>query len=152
SVKTADLAAANFLTLKSRVTPGQQLIIPRAPTTLLAARTDTIVTAAVDNDAKPAAAKAVAAENKPAVAEKKSAVEKPDAKPAVKVTPASARLEPQKVTYRVKRGDTLTSIAKLYNTTIADLKSWNKHVIVGNRIQVGDRLTILTTRPRASTN
>ena len=37
-VRQADLAEANSLTLRSRVQPGQQLIIPRAPTTLLAAR------------------------------------------------------------------------------------------------------------------
>ena len=35
-----DLADANYLSMKARVTPGQQLIIPRAPTTLLAARAD----------------------------------------------------------------------------------------------------------------
>ena len=37
-VRQADLAEANSLTLRSRVQAGQQLIIPRAPTTLLAAR------------------------------------------------------------------------------------------------------------------
>src|SRR6185436_6247527 len=39
-VKQADLAEANYLSLRARVTPGQQLIIPRAPTTLLAAKID----------------------------------------------------------------------------------------------------------------
>ena len=39
-VSRADLADANYLSAKSRVTPGQQLIVPRAPTLLLAARTD----------------------------------------------------------------------------------------------------------------
>src|SRR5436853_6359015 len=39
-VNRADLADANYLSVKSRVTPGQQLIVPRAPTLLLAARTD----------------------------------------------------------------------------------------------------------------
>ena len=36
----ADLAEANYLSIRSQVRPGQQLIIPRAPTPLLAARAD----------------------------------------------------------------------------------------------------------------
>ncbi len=39
-VSRGDLAEANYLTLKSRVTPGQQLVIPRPPTLLLATRTE----------------------------------------------------------------------------------------------------------------
>src|SRR5205814_6071420 len=39
-VKQSDLAEANFISTKSRVAAGQQLIIPREPTTLLAARPD----------------------------------------------------------------------------------------------------------------
>jgi LysM repeat protein len=45
----------------------------------------------------------------------------------------------------VKRGDTLSSIARSYNTTIASLKAWNL-TIRGNRINVGDRLTIFANR------
>jgi len=40
NVSRADLAEANYLSVKARVTTGQQLIVPRAPTLLLAARTD----------------------------------------------------------------------------------------------------------------
>lgn len=47
--------------------------------------------------------------------------------------------------YRVKRGDTLLSIARLYNTTVDALKTWNSR-ITGTRINVGDRLTIFATR------
>src|SRR5687768_2638370 len=39
-VSRTDLAEANYLTAKARLAAGQQLIIPLAPTTLLAARTD----------------------------------------------------------------------------------------------------------------
>src|ERR1044072_9724300 len=39
-VNRADLAEANYMSVKSRVTPGQQLIVPRAPILPLAARTD----------------------------------------------------------------------------------------------------------------
>jgi len=46
----------------------------------------------------------------------------------------------------VKRGDTLFSIARLYNTTVDALKSWNTRTIRGNRIKIGDRLTIFASR------
>ena len=45
----------------------------------------------------------------------------------------------------MKRGDTLSSIARLYNTTVESLKSWNR-TIRGNQINIGDRLTIFATR------
>jgi membrane-bound lytic murein transglycosylase D len=121
-VKQADLAEANFITVKSRVTPGQQLIVPREPTTLLAARADVPAPEpqmAVGRPAVPAKASLAASTNTP--------------------------LEPQKVLYRVKSGDTLSSIARVYNTTVASLKTWNARII-GTQIHVGDRLTILTTR------
>lgn len=124
SVKQADLAEANSLLLRSRVRPGQQLIIPRAPTTLLSARLES-----------PAPEPEIVADTKPEVVVRKAAFE-PDAE----------KSEPQRVVHRVKRGDTLSSIARLYNTTIAALKSWNTRTIRGNRINVGDRLTIFSTR------
>ncbi len=42
-VSRSDLAEANYLSTKSKLRTGQQLIIPRAPT-LLAARTETVST------------------------------------------------------------------------------------------------------------
>jgi membrane-bound lytic murein transglycosylase D len=45
------------------------------------------------------------------------------------------------VTHRVKRGETLFSIAKLYRTTVDSLKQLNR--IKGTGIQAGQRLTIL---------
>jgi membrane-bound lytic murein transglycosylase D len=126
-VKQADLADANYLPMRARVTPGQQLIIPRAPTTLLAARADSpapepLMT--VPRPVVPAKASLALATN--------------------------GRLEPQKLVYRVKQGDTLFAIARLYNTTVDSLKSWNATTIKGNRINIGDRLTILASR--TSTN
>jgi LysM repeat protein len=47
-----------------------------------------------------------------------------------------------RVTYQVKRGDTLASIARLFRTTVASLQSWNR--IAGTRIRTGERLTIYT--------
>ena len=128
-VRQADLAEANSLTLRSRVQTGQQLIIPRAPTTLLAARPEN------------PAPETILADSEPAVAPK------PAQKPAAAAPPAD-RSEPQsqRIVHRVKRGDTLSSIAKLYNTSIAALKTWNARIIRGNQIKIGDRLTIFATR------
>ena len=122
SVKQADLAEANALSIRSRVTPGQRLIIPREPTTLLAARTDN------------PAPEAVVAESRPVVAQTAML----DATP-------TGDVEPERLIYRVKRGDTLSSIAKLFNTTVDMLKSWNQ-TIRGNTIKIGDRLTIFASR------
>ena len=43
-------------------------------------------------------------------------------------------------TYRVKRGDTLFSIARLFDTTVDKLRSLNR--LRGSHISVGDRLTV----------
>jgi membrane-bound lytic murein transglycosylase D len=115
-VKQADLAEANSLSLRARVKPGQQLIIPRAPTTLLAAGAEPVPEPVVAD-----APEAVVAEARP------------------------ERLDPQKLVYRVKRGDTLFSIARNHNTTVESLRSWNTR-IRGSRINIGDRLTIFSSR------
>ena len=41
----------------------------------------------------------------------------------------------------MKRGDTLFSIAQLFDTTVAKIKSWNR--LSSNRIAPGARLKIL---------
>jgi membrane-bound lytic murein transglycosylase D len=120
-VRQADLAEANSLSLRARVQPGQQLIIPRAPTTLLAARTEVGEPDAVIADTKPVRSKVVE-------------------------TAADDRLEPQRIIHRVKRGETLSSIARHYNTTIASLQAWNSRIIRGSQIKIGDRLTVFAER------
>ena len=114
-VARVDLAEANHLSVRSRIRAGQDLIIPRAPATLMAARADrpapaTVASRAIGGTA-PVATVARAAETRP-------------------------------VTYRVKRGDTLFSIAKLFDTTVAKLRSLNR--LSSSRISVGDRLTVAT--------
>jgi membrane-bound lytic murein transglycosylase D len=129
-VRAADLAAANYLTTRSRVRPGQRLIVPREPTTLLAAGTERPVPAA---EAQVADAR--------------------DALPAsslVAAAPTSEPSEPTRLIYRVKKGDTLSSIAQLFNTTVSALRSWNAK-IKGSHIGVGDRLVIFATQLPAGT-
>jgi peptidoglycan lytic transglycosylase D len=116
-VSRGDVAEANTLSVKSRLRPGQELIIPRAPATILAARTER------------AAPTAVASRSM--------------AEPAT--TPAVA--QPQKiatVTYQVKKGDTLFGIAQLFDTTVAKIKTWNR--LHSNTIAPGVRLKILTAQ------
>src|SRR5687767_316740 len=118
-VNRTDLAQANYLSTKASLKAGQQLIIPRAPTTLLAARTDN---PAPNAEARPARSTDV--------------VTASNIEP-----PAVESVRPTTVTHRVKRGETLFSIAKLYRTTVDSLKQLNR--IKGTGIQAGQRLTIL---------
>ena len=123
-VSRADLAEANYLSIKARVTPGQQLIVPRAPTLLLAAHADT---PAPPIETRPVDSVVAASATVP------------------NVTPAP--VTPSKVVYRVKRGDTLASIARVFETSVASLKKWNS--LRTNSLRIGQRLTILTTRATA---
>ncbi len=119
-VSRTDLAEANYLKTSAKLVAGQQLIIPREPTTILAARTQTPapVTESRSVDA------VVASNVRPPAVESDSA--------ASDVT---------RVTHRVKQGETLFSIAKLYQTTIAALKEANS--LTGSAIRAGQRLTVL---------
>ena len=55
----------------------------------------------------------------------------------------------QEVTHVVRRGETLSSISRLYGTTIAAVQSENG--LRGSVIRAGQRLAIYTTRPGART-
>jgi membrane-bound lytic murein transglycosylase D len=112
-VSRTDLAEANNLSVKSRVRAGQELIIPRAPTTLLAGRTER--TAPAEVASRPVTGAATVA----------------DATPRTQ----------SPIVYRVKRGDTLFSIAELFDTTVARIKSLNK--LRGNAVVAGARLKIV---------
>jgi membrane-bound lytic murein transglycosylase D len=118
-VSRNDVAEANNLSVKVRLRPGQDLIIPRAPATLLAARTERTAPTEVASRSLASAAQ----------------------------TPAPAKgQQVTQITYRVRRGDTLFSIAQLFDTTVARIKSWNG--LRGNTIAPGARLKILANRTR----
>ena len=123
-VNRTDLAEANYLTTRARLAAGQRLIIPRAPTMLLASRPETPAPV-VEGGSTPDVV-AVANQLPPGVSQ---------------TTPASQ-------VYRVKRGDTLSSIARVFRTTVASLKRWNG--LRGNAIRVGQRLTILSDAATAT--
>jgi len=113
-VSKVELAAANNLRTTSRVASGQKLIIPRPPATLLATRTDRTA---------------------PAVAASRP-VSGTGAVPEVRRASASAAA----TYYRVKRGDTLSKIARLFDTSVDKLKSWNR--LRSNTITAGSRLVV----------
>jgi D-alanyl-D-alanine endopeptidase (penicillin-binding protein 7) len=61
--------------------------------------------------------------------------------------PASTKPAPstrRKITHIVRRGDTLTAIAKRYGTTVAAVRDWNG--LSGSAIKAGRRLTVYTRR------
>jgi membrane-bound lytic murein transglycosylase D len=114
-VGRSELAEANNISVRSRLRSGQQLIVPRAPATLLAARTQRTAPPEVASRAIGGTARVANA-----------AATKASASPVV--------------TYRVKKGDTLSSIAQLFDTTVDRIRSLNR--LQSTRIAPGDRLTI----------
>ncbi len=111
-VNRADLAEANYLSSRSRVRTGQKLVIPRAPTVLMASQPD-----------RPT----------------------PDVERASLVTeaPRAASSDRVRQVYKVKRGDTLSSIARLFETSVSAIKQWNR--LHSNRISPGQRLTVYSS-------
>ena len=119
-VSRADVAEANNLSVKAHLHAGQLLIIPRQPATIVAARTDRAAPTSV-------ASRSV-----------NSKAEAPAAQPGQRVAA---------ITYHVKQGDTLSSIAQLYDTTVAKIKSWNH--LTSNNVKTGARLKIYANRSAA---
>jgi len=112
-VSKQDLAEANYLPQTAKIAAGQKLMVPHEATVLMAAQTERPVPAA---------------ESRRTVA---TAGELADPTESNRV----------KRSYQVKRGDTLASIAELFKTTVASLKTWNPKV-PGSKITPGQRLTV----------
>jgi len=125
NVSRTDLAEANYLSTTARLSVGQQLVIPRAPTLLLAARAGNPLPAAESRSVD-----AVAASNV--------------------IAPKPERAAQVPVVHRVKAGETLASIARLYSTTVGSLMQWNH--LKDATVATGQRLTILQTRIPDATN
>jgi len=113
-VSKTDLAEANYLKVATRVTPGQKLMVPHEASVLMAARTD-----------RPAP-----------VTEARTTVAR-----SGELAPGAAHPNRVKLLYDVKRGDTLTSIARLFKTTVASIRSWNPR-LASAKLTAGMRLTI----------
>jgi membrane-bound lytic murein transglycosylase D len=118
-VTRAELAEANRLSIRAKLQPGQQLIIPRAP----ALPDGTAVTVAEAGAPAPEVVRASA---------------------EVEEAPQAPRV------HRVRRGDTLFSVARLYRTTVESLKVWNR--LRSDTIKVGQRLTIRAVAAATATS
>lgn len=112
-VKSTDLADANYISVKSHVSPGEKLVVPREATVLMAARTD-----------RPAPL----AESRATVADAGQ-------------LEAGANSNRVKAVYEVRRGDTLASIARLFKTSVAALQTWNP-TLANRQLRPGVRLTV----------
>jgi len=121
SVSRADLAEANQLSLRTALRAGQDLVIPRAPNGLVASTT------------RPAAPDSVASRSISGTA-------------AVSPSRREGAPTTATVTYKVKRGDTLSSIARLFDTTVDTIRSLNR--LPGSHIAPGDTLKIVAQRSR----
>jgi len=119
-VSRADLAEANYLKVTSRVTVGARLIIPRMPSAALLARASA---GELDTAAETIAVDVLK-----------------------ETTPLAATVaERRAATYQVRRGDTLSAIARKTGTTIAQLKNWNN--LRSTNLKIGTRLLIESPRP-----
>lgn len=113
-VSRTDLAEANYLRSTARLVAGDRLIVPLEATALMAARVD-----------RPAPA-----------TEARSTVSR-----SGQLARAAANSDRVKTVYEVKRGDTLSSIARLFKTTVASIRTWNPG-IPGDRLTAGAHLTV----------
>ena len=118
-VNRTDLAAANYLKTTSKLSPGLKLMVPHESTVLMAARAERPAPATETRAALPGSSKRVPAVN-------------------------AATAQRVKVTYRVKSGDTLATIARSFNTSVNNIKVWNRKSTT--RIAAGERLTIFTAQ------
>ncbi|MFN7977942.1 MAG: LysM peptidoglycan-binding domain-containing protein [Vicinamibacterales bacterium] len=117
-VSRADLAEANYLSARAQVMPGQRLVVPRAPSAALMA----------SRGSEPA-------------------VETAAAEPASRSTRSTrvastrvAKAEPVRTVYKVRQGDTLSSIARRHGVSIENLRKWNG--LKGSALAIGDTLEI----------
>jgi membrane-bound lytic murein transglycosylase D len=126
-VSRADLAEANQLSTRSKIRAGQSLVVPRAPASLLAT-------------SRPAAPTEVASRaiSGPAPIPDVAAPTRASSPPVARVADRSTKAAV--TTYRVKRGDTLYTIAQLFDTTVARIKSLNR--LTSNVIKPGARLKV----------
>ncbi len=114
-VSRADLADANYLGASARVKPGQKLLVPRAPSPALLAGRPAAIAAGTTANARTVATRADDRDD-----------------------------EPTRLVYRVRKGDTLSGIARRHGVSVENLRAWNR--LRGSAIGVGDRLQIHTAR------
>jgi membrane-bound lytic murein transglycosylase D len=113
-VSKSDLAEANYLRGTARVAAGQKLMVPHEASVLMASATQPPVPAT----------------------EARTTVTQ-----SGQLARAAAISNRVRTNYEVRRGDTLASIARLFKTTVASIKTWNPR-LPGNNLTAGQRLTV----------
>jgi membrane-bound lytic murein transglycosylase D len=113
SVSKADLAEANYLSVSTRLSAGQKLMVPHETAVLTAVRADRGIP----------------------VADARRTVD--EAGQLAEATTTNR----VKTFYQVKRGDTLVSVARLFQTTVTSIKTWNPR-LPSDRLTTGQRLTV----------
>jgi membrane-bound lytic murein transglycosylase D len=121
-VPRQDLADANNIGRTAALRAGQSLLIPRAPAPALATRLERTT---------------------PATGVVSASREVSRASASARTTSGT---NVSRLVHEVKHGDTLYAIARLYRTTVEQIKLWNQ--LVHNRIVPGDQLTIYASRAR----
>ena len=114
NVAKADLAEANYLAANARVSAGQKLMVPHEATALMVARAD-----------RPA----------PATEARRTASD------SGQLAESAATSNRTRLSYEVKRGDTLASVARLFKTSVAAVRTWNPR-LPGSKLTAGQRLTV----------
>ncbi|MES1255141.1 MAG: transglycosylase SLT domain-containing protein [Acidobacteriota bacterium] len=112
-VSRNDLADANYMSANARILAGQKLVVPREATALMAANSDRPV---------------------PATEARRTVTETGN----LAHSSESGRV---KTIYQVKQGDTLASIARVFRTSVASIRTWNPR-LPGSHVAAGQRLTV----------
>ena len=175
-VSMSEIQQANE-SLKQGIKDGQTLLIPfgvpssTPSTSVTAAPAAPISSQSPNTNASTAAVASSIETASPVVTQAASPVaeaknEKPTVKPEVKQgasadTKVSETVTIQKVrsTHKVKSGENLSTIAKKYKVTVAELKSWNSlksdRVMIGQSLKIISKQSVVTkqsnTEPKAET-
>ena len=145
-VSVSALKSTNNLR-RSTIHPGQRLIVPVASysgTVTLADAQPTSVQYGTRTIRPIEIQPALAVNTDPTpVVRTSETTTQPATSTRQKTTPAQSTSSSNRITYRVRRGDTLGKIAQKYGTSVSKIKQWNN--LRGTKIKTGQRLTIYSS-------
>lgn len=142
-VQMSEIQQANEI-LKQGLKEGQMLLVPYRRTISSSDSSEPSSTdasaASVTSVANSSSASTTPAKNdRPTVA---PTVESPVTNPSKSA--AVVTIQKVKITHKVKSGESLSTIAKKYKVTIAELKSWNS--LSSDKLQIGKSLKVITKK------
>ncbi len=153
-VSVSALKSTNNLR-RSTIHPGQRLVVPVASysgTVTLADAQPSSVQYGTRSIRPIAMERAVAVNTQPATTQpasqttqraSSSTAAPRKATPTKKASTSASTPSSNRITYKVRRGDTLGKIAQKYGTSVSKIKSWNN--LRGTKIRTGQRLTIYSS-------